>query len=229
MRIIIGIAAIILLAIGAFVLWNPDPSASPVTSSESGNEMETMQSLESGRYEVDPERSIIRWAGKKPLIEGYVNSGSIALQGGTIIADDNNRSAEFTIDMNTISVSETPTKPGRESALEGHLKGKGWFDVETHPTATFTIDRITPREDTGETFMYDVSGALTLKGATHPVTFPAKVYLDGEEDLHAEASLEIDRTQWGITSGSGSFFDNLADNAIDDMVALSFHLVAERE
>jgi polyisoprenoid-binding protein YceI len=74
--------------------------------------------------------------------------------------------------------------------------------------------------------MYDVVGDLTMKGATGEVAFPATIYLDTEGKLHAEARFEFDRTQWGITAGSGSFFDDLADNVIDDMVAVTFSLVA---
>jgi polyisoprenoid-binding protein YceI len=68
-----------------------------------------------------------------------------------------------------------------------------------------------------------------MKGQTHEVTFPAMIYLDGEGRLHARAETEIDRTKWGITSGSANFFDDLADNVIDDMVALSFHVVAVKQ
>jgi hypothetical protein len=57
--------------------------------------------------------------------------------------------------------------------------------------------------------------------------FPARVYQNALGQLVAEAGLEFDRTLWGITAGSGSFFDNLADNVIDDMVVLSFLLIAE--
>ena len=46
--------------------------------------------------------------------------------------------------------------------------------------------------------------------------------------VHAKANFEFDRTKWGITSGSSSFFDNLADNAVSDMVAMSFDITAKK-
>jgi len=165
---------------------------------------------------------------KEALIEGYVNTGSFELSNGTITVADAKATGIFTIDMATLSVSKTPTKPGKESALEGHLKSENWFDVSTHPTATFAITKVAPRADSPSTFIYDVTGDLTLKDQTHPLTFPTTIYLDEGGLLHAKASLEFDRTKWGITSGSGSFFDDLADNVVDDMVALSFDLVAEK-
>lgn len=179
-----------------------------------------------GTYVVRADASSVTWAGKKPLIDGYVNTGSIAVADGTITVAEDNAQGSFTIDMNTLSVSATPTKPGQENALENHLKSERWFDVATHPTATFTIDAVNARADSETTHVYDIAGSLTLKGETHDVSFPATIYRTGDT-LHAQGSLEIDRTLWGITFGSANFFENMANNAIDDMVAISFTLVAD--
>jgi len=232
MKIVIGIVVVIVLGLGAFTLWNPTPAS---VSSHISQETELQNTpseeyvLASGTYIVDAGASIINWAGKKPFINGYVNAGSIGVESGTVSVSDSTYTAEFTIDMNTLSVSGTPTKPGSESALEGHLKGERWFNVAEYPTATFAIDTVVPRDDTNTTSLYDVTGTLTMKGQTGPLTFPARIYTDDAGTLHAQAEFEFDRTKWGITSGSGSFFDNLADNVIDDMVTLSFSLVAEKE
>lgn len=184
---------------------------------------------ESGEYQVVAESSRVFWAGKKPLVEGYVNSGSLGLVKGDISLQEGVVSGAFVIDMQTLSVSETPKKPGQENVLESHLKSDRWFDVAAHPEASFVITEATPQTDVETTFLYDVTGDLTLKGQTHEVSFPAVVYVDAAGMLHADASFEFDRTLWGITAGSGSFFDNLADNVIDDNVALSFALVATPE
>lgn len=182
-----------------------------------------------GTYDVQSDQSTVLWSGKKPLIDGYINSGSLGLSSGTIVVADTDATGEFTIDMDTLSVTETAKKPGQENALEGHLKSDRWFDVATYPTASFAIKEVSPRQDSVSTFVYDVRGDLTMKGQTHELIFPATIFLDQNGMLHAQASFEFDRTKWGITSGSGSFFDNLADNVIDDMVALSFSLVAQKQ
>lgn len=231
MKSIAGIALVVVLAVVAFIAWDPTPAPvtpSPSEESEAGTNEPARMAVAEGTYAVDPSRSSVTWAGKKPLIEGYVNAGAIAIQSGEIVVGETT-SAAFTFDMATISVSGTPTKPGSESSLEEHLKGERWFDVANHPTASFAITSVTPREDTDATSVYDVTGELTMKGTTGTLTFPATIYTDAAGVLHARADLEFNRTKWGITSGSDSFFDNLADNVIDDMVALSFHLVAERE
>lgn len=233
MKIVLGIVAVVVLAVGAYAFWGPN--ASEMQNRENGLNGENGEAaadatvVAPGTYRVVTDESDVRWAGKKPLIDGYVNSGTIEVADGTIEVADDTATGVFTMDMNTLSVSETRTKPGQEDTLTGHLKGERWFDVATYPSATFEILEITPHADSETTFMYDVRGELTMKGETGELTFPATIYSDADGRVHAEADFEFDRTEWGITSGSGSFFDDLADNVIDDMVALSFDLVAERE
>jgi polyisoprenoid-binding protein YceI len=185
--------------------------------------------ISNGSYVVDTEKSIVNWSGKKPFIEGYINSGEISLTEGSIEVSDTGATGSFVIAMDTLKVGLTAKKPDQETALEGHLKGERWFNVAANPTATFVIDEFAPKGDVANTFTYTIEGDLTLKGQTHPVTFDAVIYENADGTIMAEAATEIDRTKWGITAGSASFFDNLADNAIDNMIALSFTLVANKK
>jgi polyisoprenoid-binding protein YceI len=234
MKVALGIIVVIILGVISFVVWSPENAPTGNTDARSvATEKDTVTTERSvvteGEYVVQEEESTVNWAGKKPFVDGYVNSGSIGVKEGSVSVGEDTVSAIFTIDMNTLSVSNTPTKPGRESALEGHLKGEGWFDVEQFSEATFEILSVTPRADSETTFVYDIEGDLTMKGVTDTLQFPATIYQEADGRLYASANFEFDRTKWGITSGSGSFFDNLADNVIDDMVALSFELVAEKQ
>ena len=199
------------------------------TEDESDNQSAEITEVEDGTYQVLVEESVVRWAGKKPLIEGYINSGSMALKSGSISVDGDDIGGELLIDMNTLSVSDTPTKPGSENTLEDHLKGERWFNVAEYPEASFVITSSEKREASANSFVYDVTGDLTMKGQTNELTFPATIFTDANGKTVARADFEFDRTKWGLTSGSGSFFDDLANNAIDDMVALSFELVAEQQ
>jgi len=199
------------------------------TEDESDNQSAEITEVEDGTYQVLVEESVVRWAGKKPLIEGYINSGSMALKSGSISVDGDDIGGELLIDMNTLSVSDTPTKPGSENTLEDHLKGERWFNVAEYPEASFVITSSEKREASANSFVYDVTGDLTMKGQTNELTFRATIFTDANGKTVARADFEFDRTKWGLTSGSGSFFDDLANNAIDDMVALSFELVAEQQ
>jgi polyisoprenoid-binding protein YceI len=58
---------------------------------------------------------------------------------------------------------------------------------------------------------YTVTGDLTIKGITKPVTLVVSMF-----ENKATATLKVDRTKFDIKYGSGSFFDNLGDKAIYD-------------
>lgn len=223
---------LVLVVLGGGAYWHasqPAPESTPSNKGSYSHAPADASVVGSGEYVVVAQDSRVEWAGKKPLIEGYINTGSIAVTEGSIAVSESNASGSFSVDMNTISVSATPAKPGQENALETHLKGERWFDVARYPSAVFEIESVTPRPDSYETFLYDVTGNLTLKGSAHRVEFPATIYQSSDGRLHAHGNLEVDRTKWGVTAGSASFFDNLADNAVDDMVALSFALIAEKQ
>lgn len=178
-----------------------------------------------GSYTVDPAQSSFSWSGQKPLIEGYINSGSIALSEGSIVVEEAAATGSFILDMNTLEVGLTAKKPGQEGALEKQLKSDLFFGVAKYPTAAFAITKVEPTETSATDFVYTVTGTLTMKGTSGELTFPATIYFkDGA--LHASAETEFDRTKWGLTAGSGNFFENLGDNVISDMVALSFNIVA---
>jgi|GEM_PF-251514 len=228
MKVGIAIIIIALIGLGAFVLFGPSTTPDEVIEEPTEAVSEVNEALaQDGEYEIVASLSKVNWAGKKPLIDGYINSGTLSVTTGTILLAGASSTGSFEIDMSTLSVSETKAKPGAESLLEEHLKGERWFNTEEFPTAEFSIISITSQNDIEDPFLFDVVGGLTMKGETNEVSFVARIYENEDGNVQTKANFEIDRTLWGITSGSGSFFDDLADQVIDDMVALSFSLVAK--
>lgn len=57
----------------------------------------------------------------------------------------------------------------RVEVFNGHLNGENFFDTETYPQITFVSTGI--KSTGGNTF--DLTGDLTIKGQTHPVTLNA--------------------------------------------------------
>lgn len=225
---LIALAVVVLLAGGGYYFYSMNDAA--VTDTTQGAAVEVQESIAegavvAGTYTVNVSESTVGWSAKKPLIEGYVNSGTIGITEGTISVTDSSATGSFTIDMNTIDVGLTAKKPGKEGALEGHLKSDDFFDVEKFPTASFAIKNVAL---SSEPLTYSVTGDLTMKGVTNELTFPAKIYLNDSGKLVADATFEFDRTKWGITYGSDSFFDDLADRAISDMVEMRLMLVADK-
>lgn len=167
-------------------------------------------------YTVDPAKSTITWVGKK--VTGSHN-GTIALQSGTLNVDGKKvTGGTFTIDMNSIKDADGSAK------LEGHLKADDFFGTAKFPTSTFVITKVA-----GSGASLTVTGNLTIKGITKPVSFPATVAVNADGTVSALAGkILVDRTKYDIRYGSKSFFDSIGDKAIDDNFEIGVKLVAKK-
>ena len=163
------------------------------------------------KKDVKIKESKITWTGKK--VTGS-HTGTINLQDGTLIMDgDRLIGGSFTVDMTSLQVTDLEAGKGKEK-LEGHLKTDEFFGVNKFPTATFTITDVA-KSGNG----YSVVGNMTIKGITQSM----KIHLTMNGNT-ATTTLNVDRTKYGITYGSGSFFDNLKDKAINDNFELAVTL-----
>lgn len=167
--------------------------------------------LDNGSYELSQETTVA-WQGRRPLMQGYMDSGVLTISEGSIeVLDNSIASGHFVFDMNSIT-AQTTGAGGGEDMLSNHLKSDDFFSVEDYPTAELHITEITNGV---------LDGKLTLKGQTHPVQFPAVIATDGQS-VRIIGTADLDRTLWNIQYGSGKFFDNLADKVIDDIFTVSF-------
>jgi polyisoprenoid-binding protein YceI len=114
------------------------------------------------------------------------------------------------------TINTTDLEGEYKGKLDGHLKSDDFFGVANYPTATLVFKDVTASGKNA----YAVSGELTIKGKTNPVTFTISIY-----GSKATASLKVDRTEYDVRYGSASFFDGLKDKAIYD----EFDLVADLE
>ena len=70
-------------------------------------------------------------------------------------------------------------------------------------------------------------GELTVKDVTIDYRVPASVSINDSVAVSIGV-MDIDRTAFGIIYGSGSFFEDIADRAIDDNFTLKFRLIAKK-
>lgn len=163
---------------------------------------------------VDASKSTINWNGKKVTgqHEGTINlkDGALVFKGKKLVG------GTFNVDMNSIVVTDLKSGQGKEK-LEGHLKADDFFGTDKFATATLVFKKLVTKAAN----VYTVTGDLTIKGITKPVTFDLTTTA-----TTATANVKIDRTKYDIKYGSGSFFDSLGDKAINDdfdlAVALKF-------
>jgi polyisoprenoid-binding protein YceI len=170
-------------------------------------------------YSVDTNESTIIWKGYK-VAGGH--EGTIDLNGGDLeYTDGLLTGGSFEIDMTTMKV--TDLKGGSAEKLLGHLKSDDFFGVANHPTAKFVITSVSPQG----TNRYKVTGDLTIKETTKPIKF---ITTTKETDgiITANAEIEVDRSEYDVKYGSGTFFDNLGDKAIYDNFDLNVTLVTEK-
>lgn len=169
---------------------------------------------------VDTEASQIIWKGYK--VTGS-HEGTIQVEKGTLdFTDGVLTGGSFAIDMS--SLKTTDLSGGGAAKLEGHLKSDDFFGVEKFPTATFTITKVVSRGTPGD---YRVTGDLTIKESTKTIRFNTKVTEEMSKYV-AKADLTIDRTDFNVRYGSGSFIDNLGDKTIYDEFELGITLVTEK-
>lgn len=167
-------------------------------------------------YTVDAAKSTITWVGKK--VAGSHN-GTIALKSGSLIVNGKNvTGGTFVMDMTAIKDADGSDK------LEGHLKADDFFGSAKYPTSTFVITKVA-----GSGANLTVTGNLTIKGITKPLSFPATVTVNADGTVSALAGkILVDRTKYDIRYGSKSFFDSIGDKAIDDNFEIGVKLVAKK-
>jgi polyisoprenoid-binding protein YceI len=165
------------------------------------------------KLEVNTRASSIEWVGKKIASEHHGNielkSGNFELQDNRIVAGD------FVVDMTTITNADIINE-SRNQRLVGHLKSDDFFGVKEYPTAHFAVSQSSEFNNGKAT----LKGNITIKGKTEPITF--EVLRTGKE---YNARLDLDRSKFDVRYGSDSFFENLGDNAIDNIFILNIKLV----
>lgn len=169
---------------------------------------------------VDTSKSVIVWKGHK--VTGS-HEGTLQLKDGAFDYENGVLTGgSFTIDMTSINC--TDLEGDSKGSLEGHLKSGDFFGVEKFPTATFKITKVSPKGTPGD---YKVIGDLTIKGITKEIKFYTNVK-DSDAANTATADIKIDRTDFGVRYGSGSFFDSLGDKTIYDEFDLNVTIVSAK-
>lgn len=174
-------------------------------------------------YTIDHAASNLVWTGRNVVV-GKAHTGTINISAGTLsVEGDAITAGDFTIDMNSIANKDLEN-PEYNAKLVGHLKDTAFFFVSDYPTASFVVTGVEAVAGE-EGVTHHVSGNLTLRGVTKEVKIPANVSIT-EGAVNATADFVIDRSLWEVKYGSGSFFEDLGDNLIEDNIELSLTLTA---
>ncbi|MCF8237655.1 MAG: YceI family protein [Saprospiraceae bacterium] len=168
---------------------------------------------------VDVTSSQVVWKGYKVTGE---HTGSVKIKSGDIVMENGTLTGgSFVIDMTSITCTDLEGE--WRDKLVGHLKSEDFFNSTAFPTATMKIARVIPQDSKGN---YKVQGNLTIKGITKPVKFFVNMGSKGTTAI-ANAQIKVDRSEYDVRYGSGSFFDNLGDKTIYDEFDLNVSLTVK--
>ena len=141
-------------------------------------------------FNVVTSESKVEFVGSKKA--GY-HTGSFALKSGTITTNEGKLTGgKFLIDLNSV-------KSDGGEKLDGHLKSADFFDVAKFGEAAYEITGVKYADDNTA----QVSGNLSLKGLTLPVSFNAKIRNADDKGFFAQANFSLDRTLFGLNYGIG--------------------------
>ena len=188
----------------------------------SGSNTGTAATNTGKRISLSLPESKLEWVGKK--VTGQHN-GTVDISKGDIYIDDGKLTGgNFEINFASIKVLDLQDA-GMNAKLTEHLKSEDFFSAEKFPSGKFEISTISPLKS-GTQNNYMISGNLTIKGISKPISFPAEVTINGDA-LSARADIKIDRTLWDVKFRSGKFYENLGDKLISDEIELKLDLKAK--
>lgn len=192
----------------------------PVKEENKNNASASSLSLHVGDekyFIIDIKESVVTWKGSS--VEGahtgyvYISKGELMIENGQLMG------GTVEVDMNTIEDESHRS----DNNLIKHLKDADFFDVKKFPFSTFAITRVASINVEDK----EITGNLTIKGITHPVTFPTKMEVM-DRIVKANGKLVIDRTLWDVRYKSGKFYDNLADKTISDSIEFNMQMVVKK-
>ena len=139
-----------------------------------------------GEWVLNPRTSSIRL--KSSSIAGLVRVKGVFREvsgSGTVSPDEEVSGAV------TVAAASIDTKNKKRDT---HLRSDDFFDGDTYPDITFTVNQARPSGQ-GVT----VSGSLTVRDRTRPVTFDAKVSVISDGEIALDAEVQVNRADFGLT------------------------------
>ncbi|HQS50318.1 MAG: hypothetical protein B7X86_07780 [Sphingobacteriales bacterium 17-39-43] len=165
-------------------------------------------------YTVDVANSSIGWSAKKV---GGGHTGTVKITEGSLVYNGKSlQKGVFLMDMSSITSDN--------ARVTTHLKSPDFFSAEKNPSSKFEITKVTAAGKE----RVNITGNLTIKGITHPLTFPATVKQGKDVVVAVASGIRVDRTKYDIKFRSKTFFGDIGDKAIDDEFELNINLTAKK-
>ena len=159
------------------------------------------------------------WGYKVAKSEASSHDGTINVKSGEIVMKKNQIvGGSFVLDMNSINATDLSGE--YQQKLNGHLKNGDFFEVEKYPTANFVITSVKKNNDKVYNFL--VTGNLTVKGKTNPVSFPAKITMANGTVTLLSNKFSFDRQKFDV-----AYKSSMKDVFVKDDIDMTVKVVAK--
>ena len=138
-----------------------------------------------GEWVLDPRKSSIRLKSKSMGVIP-VNGVFREVSGHGTVSPGGEVSGTVTVAAASIDTKNT--------RRDTHLRSADFFDSGNHPDITFTADDIQP---SGQGVA--VTGTLTVRGRTRPLSFDAVASVQGDGGIWLDAEVHVNRADFGLT------------------------------
>jgi polyisoprenoid-binding protein YceI len=163
------------------------------------------------KYAFDQTASKVTWVGSK--VTGKHDGGFNTFKGTVDVVDGAPEKSKVDVQIEADSITSDTEK------LTGHLKSPDFFDVKTHPKASFVSTEIKKGGDKGAT--HTITGNLTIKGITKSVTFPATISLAGDT-ANVDTEFAINRRDFSLN------YAGMPNDLIRDDVVIKLAIRAKK-
>jgi polyisoprenoid-binding protein YceI len=149
----------------------------------------TQQQIEAGTWKIDTIHSHVGFSVKHMVVATF--RGHFDDYTGKLDATDDGLQLKGSVKVDSLVV--------KDENLAGHLKSPDFFDSAAYPEISFSSTGIEVAEN-GE---LTVSGELTIKDNTHPVTARGAIVgphenIAGKEGIGIELEAVVDRREFGL-------------------------------
>ena len=138
-----------------------------------------------GEWVLDPRQSSVRLKSRIMWGLAAVNGVFGEVSGYGIVSRDGGVSGAVTVAAASIDTNNTKR--------DTHLRSADFFDSGNYPDIIFTAEAIRPA---GRGVV--VTGALTVRGRTRPLSFDAAASVPGDGEVWLDAEVRINRADFGL-------------------------------
>jgi polyisoprenoid-binding protein YceI len=139
-----------------------------------------------GHWTLDPGRSSATLQSKSVWGLVPVKGTFHTLEGGGTISPTGDVTGSIALGAESLNT--------KNKKRDIHLRSADFFHSEKFPQITFSVKQVVPADE-GVT----VSGTLTVRDHSRQISFPATVEAAGDGDITLDATVAVDRSEFGLT------------------------------